>query len=213
MTIVYIGDSFCAQYANGNIKARNEHQGTKDYSHIDMAAEIMATQYVCHGYAGASWWYSYKQFKEWIPDNMDTMGKLTALVFFHTNPGRINTDRVIFGNSKEYENYVRHYHSTDYNVWAQKQYFRDLGREWHNVKTIHFACFDIPYMDLLPGVVYTTPLFDLSVSGVWDGGSSGWDGRNDDPRPNHFGLEGNRRIAESVVSGICQYKPGQYQLD
>jgi len=107
--------------------------------------------------------------------------------------------------------WLMHLHDYEFQDWAQQQYFRELAREYSTVKTIHFHCFKhtVQYSDLLPGMVYTTPLIEISKR------ESGADERSfvQDGRANHMNAHNNRALAQVIISAIDNYSPGLHTIN
>ena len=216
--IIFIGDSFCsamspAHFAEGGSLAGQG--GGDEWTHPTIVANAFTAKLKNYGFSGKSWWYSYSQFNK---DKSRVLTKDTvAIVFFHTDPSRINstnpnwTNGLKFMNEEYqhlYKEWVAYMYDAQFQPWAQKRYFSELKELYSDIKTIHFNCFSdtVSYCDLLPGMVYWTPLYTISLSEEHAD-------YNNDTRYNHFSPKNNLVLAQLIVDSINNYKPGQYSID
>ena len=233
-TIIFVGDSYCAwtDQSTYDFSGQNQHQTYKKDcpGHPAIVAEHYRAELVCHGYSGKSWWYSYQKFRQALKQNPGIIDTAQAVVFCHTDAGRINSTNEELSVSHMPTNYsrsthlnrpwddeladasqswIRHLHDTEFQDWAQQQYFQELAQQYTNIKTIHFHCFEhsVGYSDLLPGMVYTTPLFSISDK------EPGWSNHTQDTRANHFNRHNNWALAQVIIGAIDNYSPGLHTID
>jgi hypothetical protein len=223
--IAFVGDSFCSAYSLSEWKARRctQHQiGTNEPVWTTIVAKTNHYTLYPYGFGGKSWWYSRQRFiedLERIPKNIFA-DNLEVIVFCHTNYGRINNswNRELSNTdttSPEAENYYRYIFDSEFNKWAQQQWFKEINDRWGHLKTIHFHCFpeSVQSSHLLPGVVCTTPLVHISM-----GELQGTDREInkilvEDKRNNHLNATNNKALAEFVLANIYNYNTGTKELD
>lgn len=223
--IAFVGDSFCNAYGLDEWKSRQCTQwqfGTNEPTYLDIVAKVNHYTLYPYGFGGKSWWYSRQRFMEdlnRVPKNI-FVDNLEVIVFCHTNHGRINNSwhRELSNTdttSPESENYYRYIFDSEFNAWAQQQWFKEISEQWGHLKTIHFHCFPetVEFSYLLPGVVCTTPLILLSI-----GELQGTDREIDkiifeDKRNNHLNATNNKSLAEFILANIYNYSPGTKELD
>jgi hypothetical protein len=229
--IVFVGDSYCASLDPKTYEF-NRHQQFQDYKDYPGHPAIVATHYgadlYCYGYSGKSWWYSYRRFQEALQNNSTRLANTLAIVFFHTDSSRMNTsnqeltslhspqhfdqspkkDPLDFELADASRSWFKYLYDTQFQEWAQRQYFMELKRQYSEVKTIHFHCFEysVEYSDLLPGMVYTTPLFTIS------NGEPGEKKTVGDARANHFNAHNNNELAQTIIRAIDRYEPGKHTI-
>ncbi len=223
--IAFVGDSFCASYSFAEWKHRdctNKQWGTEEPTYLDIVAKSNRYVLYPHGYGGKSWWYSRQRFiedlqripKEIFADQLET------IVFCHTNSGRINNawNRELSNTdttSADAQNYYRYLFDGDFNDWAQQQWFNEIAKQWSHLKTIHFHCFpdSVKWSNLLPGVVYTTPLIHISIAELTGTDEEIRSTMQTDKRYNHLNAKNNQVLADVILRTIYNYQPGQYNLD
>jgi hypothetical protein len=208
-------------------------------SWLDHVAERLNLNLYGFGYAGRSWYYSRVKFFEYLLDDPSWAEQIEFLVFCHTENSRYNTANGDIHNGLMIPEYRRmpgnppsgpkeilatalQYWFTDlldypYQDWAQQQWFYEIARTFGHIKQIHFN--NYPWSikdttDILPGVIFTTPLLHLSLSEA-----SGTDEdittnyMINDQRVNHFNSHNNRALGELVVTTAQNYQPGHYSID
>jgi hypothetical protein len=222
--IAFVGDSFCASYFSKNNKDGwpPPQHGITEPTYLDLVAESNSYTLCPYGFGGKGWWYSRQRFLEdlqRIPKEIFA-DQLEVIVFCHTNSGRINNawNRELSNTdttSPEAQLFYRHFFDGDFHDWAQQQWFKEINQQWSHIKTVHFHCFteSVKWSNLLPGVVYTTPLIHVSI-----GELQGTDKEIDqaiktDKRYNHLSTRNNQVLAEFILGAIYDYNPGQYEID
>jgi hypothetical protein len=107
--------------------------------------------------------------------------------------------------------WLLHLHDYEFQDWAQQQYFRELAHDYSTVKTIHFHNFkhSVQSSDLLPGMVYTTPLMEISTREP--GVDESWVVQ--DGRANHLNPHNNRALAQVIIGAIDNYRPGLHTIN
>lgn len=222
--IAFVGDSFCASYSSGNKQLGwpPVQDGTTEITYLDTVAETNNYTLYPYGFGGKSWWYSRQRFLEdlqRIPREIFE-DQLEVIVFCHTNSGRINNawNRELSNTdttSPEAQIFYRHFFDGDFHDWAQQKWFEEIKQRWSHIKTIHFHCFpdSVKWSNLLPGVVFTTPLIHVSV-----GELEGTDKEIDqaiktDKRYNHLNFQNNQVLAKFILGSIYNYNPGHYEID
>jgi hypothetical protein len=226
--IIFVGDSYCAS-TTAEHYAANGQQQFQDYKpypgHPAIVADHYGVDLYTHGYAGKSWWYSYSKFQQALHNNPTRLADALAVVFFHTDASRINSmnqeltsihlpqhfdqsskrSPIDFELAEASRLWVRHLYDIEFQDWAERQYFKELARQYSEVKTIHFHCFKhtVDYSDLLPGRVYTTPLRSISKR------EPGEILKLSDTRANHLNEQNNLALAHTIIQAIDRYEPGQ----
>lgn len=223
--IAFVGDSFCASYGLEEWNSRgcrHWQHGTKDPTYLDIVANTNKYALYPYGFGGKSWWYSRQRFVEdlqRIPKEIFA-DHLEVIVFCHTNSGRINNawNREL-SNTDTTPSNIQHYYKNifdgDFHDWAQQQWFKEIANRWNHIKTIHFHCFpeSVKWSDLLPGVVYTTPLMHISMGELQGTEKEIYQTVQTDKRYNHLNSRNNQALAEYILGTIYDYKPGLYEID
>ena len=223
--IAFVGDSFCASYsdvAKNDINQRFQKQ--TPYSYTTTVANHYGYEVLPYGFSGKSWWYSWYKFEQ---DCLGELNQIEAIVFCHTNCERINSTTHDYlpqmcGNnfpnySKELnqasESYFKYIEDPAFNNWAQQQYFKMLAEKYSNIKTIHLHCFDgtDKWSNLLPGVVFTTTLSQVSIGEI-TGSEQEIIQSFTDNRANHLNKHNNKSLAKVIINALDNYTPGQYKL-
>jgi hypothetical protein len=223
--IAFIGDSYCASYSE-NRPNLNWHQSTRSAdSYTELVAQHFGYDIAAFGFSAKSWWYSWSLFDKQWAQNLD---QIEALVFCHTIDRRINsrthddlpcTPIVSQPCAPELkaasEYYFKYISDPEFNSWAQQQYFKMLNEKFSTVKTIHFHCYppSVAYSDLLPGVVFTTPLSWISL-GELVGTREETDRQfGHCRRANHMNAHNNKQMAQIIIDVLEQpWQPGQREL-
>jgi hypothetical protein len=219
--IAFIGDSFCAAYAS--TKYRYQRQ-TDLPSYPTIVSDHFRYTVAPFGFYGRSWWYSWEKFHRHWRNKLD---RIECIIFTHTNSDRINSSThdelplMLGGDSsasaelnRASESYFKYIHDTEFNNWAQIQYFKLLKEKFDNIKTIHLHCFasTIPYSHLLPGVVFTTPLSAISACELTGSKKTVEQALAVDDRINHLNSYNNQALANVIIQTLDNYVPGQYEL-
>lgn len=222
--IAFVGDSFCATYHYTRRETHDKpvHENkTESPTYLDIVAERHNMQLYCYGYGGKSWWFSRCHFLEElhkIPSEFFA-DQLEVIVFCHTDPSRFNNSWNIPLDNSDYEDadlqyYYRHLFDEPFHEWAQQQWFREIASMWGSIKTVHFHCFrnTVQWSHLLPGVVVTTPLVQISA-GELEGSRREIDLQmRKDTRANHLSQRNNEVLGEWLAQAIADYRPGHYEL-
>lgn len=216
--IAFVGDSFCCTY-NSELFVKRRlpkfQAGTNMPTHLSLVADALGYNLYPCGYGGKGWWFSRQR----LLDEINATGQEPdIIVFCHTNSDRINNAwNIELSNTEKNgpaEDYYKYIFDQDFNEWAQRQWFKEIATRWAGIKTIHFTCFTgNQNNDLLPGMVYTTPLVYISV-----GELTGTDKEIDqqlyyEKRHNHLSDKNNQVLSEVILDAINDYRPGQYELD
>lgn len=222
--IAFVGDSFCAAYDIReweNQGFQNHQHGATQPTHISHVVKTNNYKLFPYGFGGKSWWFSRQRFLndlDMIPADR-FRDQLEVIVFFHTNPHRINNywnnhlDNTS-ESSKITKNYYKHIFDPDFNIWAQQRWFDEINRTWGHLKTIHFHCFpdSVQWTNLLPGVQFLTPLIYISV-GELTGSDKDIDRSiQHETRDNHLSVHNNIALGNIILRSINDYRPGQYHL-
>lgn len=223
--IAFIGDSYCASYSPTRPNL-DWHQGTKSRdSYTELVAQHFGYDIAAFGFNAKSWWYSWSRFEQEWAQRLD---QVEAMVFCHTMNRRINsrthddlpcTPLVSQPCAPELktasEYYFKYISDPEFDSWAQQQYFSMLKQRFSQIKTIHFHCYppSVAWSDLLPGVVYTTPLSRISL-----GELVGTKEQTDQQfrkcqRANHMNTHNNQQLAQIIGDVLSQpWQPGQRSL-
>ena len=231
--IVFVGDSYCASYNNDSSLLKDQlskDQNSVTCQHkvsddgIPCHPSLVANHFNCslhpHGYGGKSWWYSRQKYRQFYL-NAFSIDNTLAVIFFHTHPNRINNawnDNLAkrLHDAVAIKQYYLEIHDPDYDNWACQQWFKEIAQEHTQVKTIHFHCFPetVKWSDLLPGMIYTTPLIHISI-----GELTGTDteimnkSSTAEDRHNHLNEHNNRALSDIIIHSIENYQPGQQTID
>jgi hypothetical protein len=223
--IAFIGDSYCCTYGLNDFQKHRDHSqnGTDNPTHPDLVVKHFDADIEPFGYGGRSWWYSRSKFENRWGWNFEEVEKqFEALIFFHTDHGRINNSwndklgpRNNDGKLDEVQaSYYKYIFDMDFNRWAQEQWFREINRRFNHLKTIHFHCF-IPTpntIQLLPGVVFTTPLIHISLGELIGSDNHITNYLQNESRANHLSDHNNQALAQVIIQALEHYTPGQYSI-
>lgn len=222
--IFFVGDSFCDAYDDklwkdlGCTQWQNPTSSHKSY--LSLVSNHFNYQLHPHGYGGKSWWYSRDRFlADLNRASTSPHFNLRAVIFFHTDHARLNNAYMEYPNTPnrvDLEDFYKKYYDDEFQRWAQIQWFQELAREYKNIKTLHFSCFDIPHdtMKILPGMVFVTPMIHISL-----GELTGTDqevllkSSYQESRANHLSAKNNQILAEMIIESLENYRPGYYELD
>jgi hypothetical protein len=213
---------------------RNQNYIKDCPGHPAIVADHYQAELFCHGYRGKSWWYSRYRFQQDLKQNPTMLDTTHAMVFFHTAASRVNSnnhDLNVLHLPHNYEQalklhpdwrssrgvelsnacrlWIQHLCDDEFQDWAQQQYFIELARQYNRIKTIHFHCtgYSVGSSDLLPGMVYTTSLDEISDK---EPGAPGW---VNDLRANHMNPHNNRALAQVIIDSIDNYSPGLHTIN
>lgn len=233
--VAILGDSFAAHISAehwNQWRQAGRDMGFRSRSDSPAWPSLVADQLELnlapYGFGGRSWWWSWQRFwNDWHQD----LRRLDAIVFLHTGYDRINNGMdpklphilnmpTSFYQShpidkvQAMESYFLHVHDTDFQRWAQQQFFRYLRDALPPMKILHFFCLSVPTpatCDLLPGMVFRTPLLLLSAAEYEDTRPKHWP--FPDMRANHFNEHNNQALANLICRSIEHYQPGIYEID
>jgi len=223
--IAVVGDSFCAAYGVEDWRSHGctlNQWGTTEPTWVDQIARTGGYTLYPYGFGGKSWWFSRQRFSEALqripPDIFEH--QLECIVFCHTNSGRINNAwNAELSNTDTHtpaaQNFYRYIFDSEFHAWAQQAWFREIAQRWAHLKTIHFHCFpdSVAYSDLLPGVVYTTPLIHISIGELTGSDADIQQQMIQDQRFNHLNAHNNQQLATVIQQALYNYQPGQYSIN
>jgi hypothetical protein len=111
-------------------------------------------------------------------------------------------------------------------AWARLQWFREIAREYSDISTIHYMCFpkntyhqiyddhNTDYYDLLPGMVFTTPLKFITMGEMTAAELKRQKQTMDsDGKKNHMTDHNNMILGEHTLNAIENYTPGKFEID
>ena len=225
-TIAFIGDSYCNAYEwnhwvqLGRPKYQHGASRAEFPTHPSIVADYFNWQLLPLGFGGRSWWYTRQRLLD-VVKTTAPLEQMQALVFFHTGYSRINiahekTESTVTSSDPAVQSYYKHLYDDDFNRWAQQQWFKEINTVYGHLKTIHFNCFStsVDYCNLLPGMVYTTPLVNISIGEI-----TGTEAEIDlaistkETRKNHLNSHNNQALATVIIEAINNYEPGHYAID
>lgn len=239
--ILFLGDSYCSslnvrdylekEYSND--PAKNRLQTWKDVDcHPSLVAEHYGLRLLAHGYAGKSWWYSRSQFESQLQKHPDLLNKIEAMVFFHTDWARINTDALEarlpsnthrglfnFGNNDiaQAQNlWFKYLYDENYQQWSMQNWFREISTRFNDKKQVHFHSFadTIKYNDLLIGQKFITPLVWISIGESTETTQQLLDKlATVDTRANHLSSRNNFVLADIIIQALDNYQNQSQELD
>ena len=202
--IIYVGDSFCL----------DEYHW---FSHINIVKKYFSDCSIeKYSEGGASWFYSRNKFLEGTRDTFLTdRDSVKALIFFHTTAYRLNNSENII-QYQEQKKIMLSYIDYKFQDWAQEQWFREIAREYADIPTIHYNNFksNTPEIfNLLPGMVFTTPLIHISIGELTGTDNEILAHSEKDNRANHFNEENNKIFGQHTIDAINNYTPGKFEID
>lgn len=241
--IVFVGDSYCSAWTGHSVIPHRHRQQPFQpgvyTSWLDVAASQLGLNLYSFGFAGASWFYSRQQLFFQMTYDPDWIRTVDLMVFCHTNSHRYNTQDSDIGVEMLETNYTPHPDDSRYKhkqnlskslrTWAldlvdntyqdyaQQQWFHEIARSFKDVPQIHFNNYPFTVdiaKELLPGMVYTTPLVHISL-----GEATGTDAEilkkamTHDQRVNHFSAHNNQALGQLVVDSAQNYQPGARPID
>lgn len=103
----------------------------------------------------------------------------------------------------------------EFQLWAMEKWFQEINELFSDRPMIHFniAPYTVEISRQLHGVVYTTPLINISV-----GETTGTDeeiskSMEHDKRYNHFNQHNQSAMADLIVDTLTNYQPGRREID
>jgi len=205
--LIVVGDSFCSSGIGTSM--------WPDRLSLNLDLDLYN-----YGAVGQSWW-PIRQFLGLLPDKV--RDNCDAIVFVHTNADRVhlhvNNPAISHISSITNDDematamrlFYKHILNSDFQEWAQDQWFKELSEEWSHIKMLHLHSFPwtVSKRHLLKGMNVTTNLAALSLNEI---DSDGLD-LEDDNRPNHFNKFNNDELARQLTNMIKNYREGDVELD
>lgn len=221
--IAFVGDSFCASYSEKywSIRGCGDWQyATTSPTYIDRVTQALDYDLYPYGFGGKSWWYSRQQLVNELIKTPTLFQQIKIIIFCHTDSSRINNSwNKALDNSDsstvEVQDFYRHIFDSDFNSWAQEQWFYEIKRRWSNIKTIHFHSFPetVNLSHLLPGIVFTTPLIHVSIGELKGTDADIHNQIVNDKRFNHLSAVNNQVLGDIILENLNNYCPGIKELD
>lgn len=228
--IIYFGDSYCASYQLTRPTVRYDGVVfTPSPTHLNHVANDLDLRLYPYGYAGRAWFYSRSQLMRTLMYYPDLINDTELAVFFHTDSYRFNTTNPEistglgtghFDDTTEFlvEPFVqwqKYLMDAEFQEWAQLSWFKELNELFLDVKQIHFTAFEASEHNLnsLRGMVYHTPLLNLSIGELTGTDEEIINQITTDRRHNHFSTQNNRALANMVIDAYNNYNPGHYEID
>jgi hypothetical protein len=201
--IIVVGDSFCASAGGWP----------------NILAQRLNLTLINHGQGGQPWW-NIRNFLNTIDE--ETFTNCDAMVFVHTNAGRIPTSNSQIGLvnhsaepkteiDKAIQLYYKYIHEPEFLNWAQQQWFLEINQRWAHKKIVHLHSFpwSLDYGKSLPGIKISTNLCSISLNEL---GAYKFELFND-KRPNHLNDRNNNELACQLSNLIQNYIQQTVQLD
>lgn len=231
--ILFLGDSYCASLNRQEYYAGGKHPWQVCYDsecHPSLVADHYRAQLVAHGYGGKSWWYSRSELEKHLQQQPDLLDKIDAMVFFHTDWMRINTDvleTTVSHNcntapdtnnvvAQAQQSWFKYLCDENYQKWSGQHWFEELSRRFSNKKQVHFHCLQhtLEYNHLLRGQKFTTPLAWISV-GELTGTSEQILEKisHKETRANHLSPANNRALANIIICALDNYQEQSQEID
>lgn len=236
--LVFVGDSYCAAY-QGVQPADDLTQVDATYpTYLNLSAEWLGHIFFSFGYPGRSWWYSRSQLMKALDsqeqrqlklDNKTTFyDDIAAFVFCHTDANRLNTsnhkistallhlpvdhDSNLAKASKLWNSFLV---DGEFQLWAMERWFEEINRRFCDRPMIHFnvAPFTVEISRSLKGMVFTTPLLNVSIGEIEGTDKDVDQSLQHDQRYNHFNKHNQSAMARLIVDALQNYAPGQYEID
>lgn len=238
--IAFVGDSFCASIKTDHYDSNGRHRRQIAITDPYRAAfpSVVADHYdlnlLAHGYSGKSWWYSRSQFSKQLAKNLKIRDKLDAIVFCHTDANRINSNnlyactinrpgltRTNYANDEDQQvaqaqlHWHKHLLDMDFQSWAQLNWFREISREWADIKQVHFHCFkgSASHDHLLIGQRFSDPLLNISIAELTGTSADIDEYLLNDNRANHLSDANNRVLANITIDALDNYEHKVRPLD
>lgn len=230
--IFFVGDSFCNCFHIDSKRGPwppHWQYGvtTTNLLHPSLVADYFDYKLHVHGYGGKSWWYSRCKFfsdLEKCRTNPKQTFDLKAVIFFHSDPWRINNSwNDSLNQTRQFDEpektyYYKNILDPDFQQWCQAQWYHEIAREFGDeLKTLHFFCFpkSMRNSDCLPGMVFDNiSMIEISIAELT--GSREEINRMmsiEEQRFNHLSGVNNRALAEFIIQSIENYNPGRHCID
>ena len=236
--LIFVGDSYSASYnhehcANNSGKMWNRAQISSAYpTYLNLSAEWTGRTLYSHGYAGRSWFYS----RHMLLNAFDSIEKLSedtdALIFCHTDAYRMNTTdqristALLFKSAASSPDFELELHEPyllwstllmdcKFQEWAIEQWFKEINERFGNKQMIHFNMgpWTVESSRQLKGVVYTTPLMNISIGELCGTDEEVMNQVPNDRRYNHFNEHNNQALARLITDTLNNYEPGLRTID
>lgn len=212
-------------------------------TYLNLSAEWLGYNFYSYGYPGRSWWYSrnrlLKMFDSEETQTLINNGEPTfydyteALIFCHTDANRMNTSDARISTALLYKDkndlssehdpaLIKPYKlwSTclidgGFQIWAMEQWFKEINQRFGEKPMIHFnvSPYTVEISKQLRGVVYTTPLLNISLGEIVGTSDKVLNSLNDDQRYNHFNQHNQAAMARLIVNTLKNYEPGIRPID
>jgi len=174
-----------------------------------MLANMLNTDFVCHGTPAASWWITYKDCQRL--ENKLSNAKI--IIFCHTHPARILTENLNIlqcdyrAKSKNEEQaagslYMKYIHNHEVHDWSMSAWFKELNERYKQATVLHLFAFDDSMSlgkYLTNGIKAKTSLTELSLL---EFSSDDINLLSGDSRANHFSQYNNKILAKQIYNGL-----------
>jgi hypothetical protein len=236
--LIFVGDSYCATYnsdshADKSDKIHDWAQVHSDYpTYLNLSAKWTERTFYSYGYGGRSWFYSRHKLLEAL-DSIEKLYEDTdALIFCHTDGYRMNTtDRristvLLFKSASGSPDFDTELHEpyllwrtylmdSKFQEWALGQWFKEINERFADKKMIHFNMgpWTVESSQQLKGVVYTTPLMNISLGELCGTDDEVMNQMALDRRYNHYNEHNNQAMARLIVDTLNNYEPGIRTID
>jgi len=190
------GDSFCGYSTN------------EDNHWPAILAKKLDLNLIVSSYPGLSWWNNRLDLLEYI--KTDYFKNTQYFIINHTYKDRIvskNKNLVNYEKSKDIdlakEMYYKHIYDPDLQNWITDNWYKELGLILKGKQVIHLIGFpdSLESLQLWNGLKCVTPLSLESAKEVNNDMSK----LINDLRPNHFSVENNRKLADTIYENMIRY--------
>jgi len=228
--IVFFGDSFAAHGLDATAPTQVPTRNTDLVSYIDIVAEAHQANPVYMGFAGASWWYSYKQLQQWIYSNTNMWHNTQAVVMCLTDAGRPSIsnakDLMLFQRSDKSQRsyYNAQAFTKEFDQWAYRYFLKETARLFRSKKVILLPCFaDVTWVCEEMHRYFATSTVSLcSIAHSEYVASDKIKNFNDivkhqsnnrDHRANHLSQHNNQALAVDIIDKLNNYTLGAFMLN
>lgn len=213
-------------------------------TYLNLSAEWLDCDFYSFGYPGHSWWYSRNRLLKLLDSpeqqQLKDQGELNfydfadAFIFCHTDANRLTTSNPRVSTAllqDDLTNLSPYYDSMlstpyklwstllvdgEFQLWAMERWFEEINQRFGDRPMIHFNVtpYTVDISRQLKGVVYTTPLLNVSIGEVT--GTEKEIIENslvDDQRYNHFNEHNQSAMARLIVDTLNNYQPGCRPID
>jgi hypothetical protein len=237
--ILFLGDSYCATLSDKHFESNGYRlwQGAgRESCYPSLVADHYQIELLAHGYGGKSWWYSRAQFESQLKNHEDLIDRIDAMVFCHTDWGRINSDNKYATTWNREPNrpksayldeedhvvgqaqtqWYKYLYDEDHQEWCMQNWFREISTRFKHKKQVHFHCFQdtIKHNDLLIGQRFTTPLSCISVGEITGTVKEILLKISvHETRGNHLSAYNNRALAQVIIDALDNYQDQTQEID